>query len=165
VRRALVVLLAGLVACGGSGSGEGRDAVTTTTSSTAPLHAAEDLDDGTHFGFVTALDPGHFRLVFDEAELLSGEEAQRAASEDGTVVTSGGSYVRNRDDRMNNVTIAKDIQVRLLRPCCELHRVAFEDWLASFEPDDRTFYGTSKSYYELTIVDGKVEKVDEVLVR
>lgn len=137
---------------------------TTTTSTTAPLHATKDLTDGTHFGFVTALDPGHFRLVFDEAELLDGDAAQAAATKDGTVVTSGGHYVRNPDDRMNRVTIASDIDVRLLTPCCELHHVSFKEWLNGFEPDDRTYYGTSKSHYELTIRDKKVVAVDEVLV-
>jgi hypothetical protein len=161
--RAAAVVLVTLVACGGGSHDASR--TSTSTSSTTPLHAAKDLGDGRHFGFVTALDPAHFRLAFDEAELLTGDAAARAAEADGTVVTSSGSYVRNPDDRMNNVTIAADIEVRLLTPCCELHRVRFETWLAGFEPDDRTFYGTSKSYYELTIVDGKVERIDEVLVK
>ena len=158
VRRAVLVL-ALLVGCSGGG---GDDEAATTTSATAPLHAEGDLADGKHFGFVTALDPTQRRLVFDEAELLEGDEAADAADEDGGAVTEQGGYVRNPDDRMNRVTLDDDVAVRLLTPCCELHDVPFEDWLAGFLPDDRTFYGTASSHYEITIADGTVTAVDEV---
>lgn len=167
MRRALsVILLLGLLGCSG---GDDDDTQPTTdpgeTTTTAPLHAEEDLADGTHFGFVTTLDPAQFRLVFDEAELLEGEEAIEAAEEDGGVVTEGGHYVRNPEDRMNRVTLDEDIVVRLVaEECCALEEVPFEDWLAGFDPTDRTFFGTASSHYELTIEDGRVVAVDEVVV-
>ena len=160
-RTLLVILAVVLAAC--SGGGTSHDTAKTTT--TPPLHAEKDLDDGTHFGFVTALDPGHFRLVFDKAELLTGAEAQTAAKEDGGVVTEGGSYVRNPDDRMNRVTLDEKVKIRLLKPCCDLHDASFESWLSDFDPlDDRTFYGTTKSHYEITLEGGKVVAVEEVQV-
>ena len=42
--------------------------------------------------------------------------------------------------------------------------MSFEEWHAGFEPDDRTFYGTARSYYELTVEDGRAVAVDEVHV-
>lgn len=157
-RALLVAVLVLAAACGGGDGGDGAGRTTTTP----PLHAEGDLADGTYFGFVTALDPAQLRLVFDVAELLEGEEARRAAEADGGVVAEGGSYVRNPDDRMNRVTLGDDLVVRLLKPCCELREVDFEDWLAGFGPDDRTFYGTSASRYRITIEGGKVTAVDEV---
>ncbi|MEA3019782.1 MAG: hypothetical protein QOI47_1306, partial [Actinomycetota bacterium] len=123
-----------------------------------------NLGDGKHFGFVTALDPSNVRIVFDPAELLAGAAAQRAAEAAGTVVSQGGSYVRNTDHGTRRVAVDAGIVVRLLKPCCELHRVAFQDWVSGFQPDARSFYGTSKSYYEITIAHGRVVAVDEVLV-
>lgn len=162
-RSAALVLLALIAACS-DGKIADDDAEQTTTSATAPLHAEADLPDGTHFGFVTALDPTQFRLVFDKAELLEGQEAIDAAEEQGGTVTEGGLYVLNPDDRMNRVTLSEDIAVRLLKPCCALSDATFESWLADFAPDDRTFYGTANSHYEITIDDGKVIAVDEVQV-
>jgi len=54
--------------------------------------------------------------------------------------------------------------VRLLTPCCDLHVVPFAQWRAGFEPDDRTFYGTSSSHYRLTVEQGRVVAVDEVYI-
>jgi hypothetical protein len=156
----LLVLVA---ACSG-GDDKGDDASKKTTT-TPPLHAEQDLADGTHFGFVTALDPSQNRMVFDKAELLTGDEAKAAADDAGDVVTEGGSYVLNPDDRMNRITIDDGITIRILVPCCDLHEVSFEKWLSSFDPsDDRTFYGTTKSHYEITVKDGKVTAVDEIRV-
>src|SRR5256885_16372782 len=87
VKRALAVVVAAvaLAACS-SGGGSGTSHPTTTpqrTSSTPPLHALKDLEDGKHLGFVTALDPGHKRLVFDVGELFSGDAATEAAHDGG----------------------------------------------------------------------------------
>jgi hypothetical protein len=162
-RVAAVVLVLVLAACSGGGDDTGADdASPEKTTTTPPLHATEDLADGEHFGFVTALDPTRFRLVFDEAELLTGDEAAAAAAADGKGVNEDGSYVRNPDDRMNRVTLSEDLVVRLLKPCCDLHEVSFQSWLDGFEPDDRTFFGTADSHYRITIEDQTVVEVDEV---
>ena len=154
LRRALLLTLL-LVACSGEVADDSlREAAPTL----------EPLPDGTHIGFVVALDPTRFSLTFDEVELLRGDEARAAAEADGAVVTAEGSYVRNVEVLPRAVTLDEDLVVRLLRPCCELHHVRFEDWLAGFEPDDRAFYGTTRSYYEVTVEDGRAVAVDEVYV-
>ena len=135
-------LLALLVACGGDGD--------------------DTLADGQHFGFVTEVDLESLRIEFDPAQLLGGDEAVEAAEEDGAVVTERGSYVRNPSTRSVPVTLAEAVRLRLLRPCCARTEVPFDEWVEGFEPDGRTFYGTSASHYELTIEDGTVVAVDEV---
>lgn len=154
IRAAALVLL--LVGCSGGIADESMRTATTTVDAT--------LEDGTYFGFVVALDPAEFHLTFDAAELLEGEDAAAAAEEDGGVVTAQGRYVRNAEVESSRVTLDEDIAVRLLVPCCELQPVAFQDWLAGFEPDDRTFYGTAASHYELTVTDGRATAVDEVYI-
>ena len=122
------------------------------------------LTDGDHFGFVTDLDLEHLQLGFDEAKLLGGVDAERAAKADGNVVTRGGHYVDEAGGRSHRVRVSRDVEVRLLTPCCELHRVSADDWTTLFPGDTRTFFGTSKSHYRLTVVDGDVVKIDEVQV-
>jgi len=179
VRRlaGIVLALTLAAACSGGGddddggSASGSTAASLSTTSTEPLLAEDELEDGRHFGFVTALDPGRLRLVFDRAELLRDGEAAEAAEEDGGVLTEGGSYVRNPEGSMNALRISEDIEVRLLKPlappdgaeaCCELTEVDFEEWLAGFDTgDERAFFGTSKSHYWLTVEDGVVVAVDE----
>jgi hypothetical protein len=165
VRRALAALaLAVLVGSGCSGDDLAPDELTEPTATTEALLAGEPLEDGTHFGLVVALDRGAFRLVFDPAELLEGDEALAAAEADGTVVTQGGHYVRNPDEQLHPLTLSPDVVVRLLVPCCDLHDVPFAQWYDGFEADARSFYGTRSSRYEVTLDHGKVVKVDEVLV-
>ena len=60
-----------------------------------------------------------------------------------------------------SASIADDVEIRLLDPCCELTPASFEDWLEGFPPDERTFYTTSLSHYWVTLEDGEVVAVDE----
>lgn len=123
------------------------------------------LTDGVHVGYVTAIDPTERVLTFDEAPLLGGAAAIAAARRDGTVVTERGRYIDDAVVDPRKLELGDAITVRLLRPCCALHRVAFADWLGGFEPDARSFYGTSRSIYGIRVSGGRVVAVDEVLVR
>lgn len=92
------------------------------------------LADGTHVGSVVELDPTEFALTFD---------------------------ARDEEDEAVRVVLDEDLRVRLLRSGVP-RAVPFEVWRAGFEPDDRTFFGTSRSTYELTVEDGRVVAIDEV---
>ena len=155
---AAVVLVVVLASCGGDGPSE-------PSPLAPPRPPAVVLAEGKHFGFVTAIDLANTQLMFDDADLLGGLDARRAAERGDGVVTRGGSYVDNRDRRAVRVNVSKDLEVRLLTPCCELHQVSIDQWVDGFDGDERTFYGTSKSHYELTVVDREVVTVDEVVVR
>jgi hypothetical protein len=141
MRRALLLAALALAACG---DGDLDDRVAAV-----PDGAGVALADGTHFGFVTALDPVARELELDPAELRAGE-------------TEDDIEIRNPDDTTHRLPISHSVVIRLLQPCCELTEHAFTDWLAGFEPDERTFYGTSASRYEVTVEDGTVVAVDEV---
>jgi len=138
-RTATAIALAMLlVACGG----DGDDAAGPPSSATAALESDDPLADGRHFGQVVALDPGQLRLVFDVAEL-------------------DGEAVEDPDEVLVRLTLDPDVQVRLLDPCCELSAATFDEWLDGFDPDERTFYTTSLSYYWVTVEDERVVAVDE----
>lgn len=127
--RFAALTLAALAACGGDG---GTDAIA----------------DGTHFGFVRALDPAARELVFDPAELVEG-------------ATEEELEVRDPDDDTVRLAIDAELEVLLLKPCCEPSPHSFDEWLAGFEPGERSFYGTSASRYELTVTEGAVIRVEE----
>lgn len=145
VRRRAVALVAVLTlgaACGDDGGGDDAVDGGASGSTAATAEADDPLADGRHFGQVAALDPGQLRLVFDAAEL-------------------DGDVVEDTDDTMVRLTLDPDVQVRLLDPCCELSDASFDEWLDGFNPDERSFYTTSLSYYWLTVEDERVVAVDE----
>lgn len=134
-RLAALIVGALLLACGCSD--DDRD-----EQSTGDTTGAGELADGRHFGRVTALEPAKRRLAFDLADL----DGDRVDDAEAVVV---------------RLPIADDVEVRLLDPCCELSDASFETWLDGFEPDERSFYTTSRSYYWVTLADGQVTAVEE----
>src|SRR5687767_9398228 len=85
-----LLLVAG---CGGEDSGSPDTGTTTTTKPAA----------GERFGYIRSVSMAGpaATLAFDEAEWLTGEEAQRAAEEDGAIAPGeplpNDYYVRNPD--------------------------------------------------------------------
>jgi hypothetical protein len=125
------------------------------------------------FGFIRDVDTraNPPTLVFDEAEWLTGEAAQKAAQADGAV-TDGEKvpndyYMRNtiRDERV--LKIAPDAQITAIRcPVCRDGQPGkLQDFLDSFRGrGGRTYsepYRGSASQYWLTIQDGRVIGIDE----
>jgi hypothetical protein len=102
-----------LASCGGA------DPTTTTSGSTTTVtepSAPAPLGDGEHFGFIRDVGPGV--LVFDPAELLTGEAAVEAAREDG-VVGEGEDlpndfYIDDPESETVDLPIAGDVVVSLL---------------------------------------------------
>jgi hypothetical protein len=165
-RFALLACVLLIVAgCGGYGD-DSSDASATPT--TKPV-AAE------RFGYIRSVSTAGptATLAFDEAEFLTGEEAQRAAEEDGKV--SAGDpvpndyYVRNPDKSTETLRVAADAEITARR--CSLCRKGqpgnVEDFLASFMKTGQTYadpYRGAKSQYWLTIEDGTVVAIDEQYV-
>ncbi len=159
-----VLLVAG---CGGDGGGSPEASDSTTTS---PATTAE------RFGYirsVSMMGPAA-TLAFDEAEWLTGEEAQRAAEEDGAIAPGeplpNDYYVRNPDKSTETLRIATDAEITAKR--CRLCRDGqpgdLDDFLAAFmEPGPKTYadpYRGAESQYWLTIEDGAVVAIDEQYV-
>jgi hypothetical protein len=165
-----VVLLSGvLLVVGGCGgySDDSSDASGTTTTKPA---ASE------RFGYIRSVSTAGptATLAFDEAEFLTGEEAQRAAEEDGKVPAGepvpNDYYIRNPDKSTETLRIAADAEITARR--CHLCRDGqpgnLEDFLAAFmDPSPKTYadpYRGAKSQYWLTIEDGAVVAIDEQYV-
>jgi hypothetical protein len=153
-----VLVLAG---CGGKGGGSPEASGTSTQPP-----AAE------HFGYIRSVSTAGptATLAFDEAEWLTGEEAQRAAEEDGAVPPGepvpNDYYVRNPDKATETLPVAADADITARR--CELCRKGkpgnVADFLAAFMKTGQTYadpYRGADSQYWLTIEDGTVVAIDE----
>ena len=165
-----VLLLAG---CGSdSGDSTPEASGTTTQSSTTTQKQAA----GEQFGYIRSVSTAGpaATLAFDEAELLTGDQAQRAAVEDGALPpgepVSNDYYIRNPDKSTETLRIASDAKITARR--CHLCRAGqdgnLEDFLAAFmEPGEMTYaqpYRGADSQYWLTIEDGTVVAIDEQYV-
>ena len=156
-------------ACGGKGAGESNtlDRTQSTTTTAAPA--------GERFGYirsVSAAGPAT-TLAFDEAEFLIGNEAQKAAEEDGVIPPGepvpNDYYIRNPDKATKTYPIANDAQITAKR--CSLCRKGqsgeLGPFLASFMQGRQTYaqpYRGKYALYWLTIEDGRVVAIDEQYV-
>ena len=112
-------------------------------------------------------------LAFDEAQFLTGDEAQRAAVEDGALPPGepvpNDYYIRNPDKSTRTLPIATDAEITARRcPLCRNGRPGeVDDFLGSFMKKGQTYadpYRGAKSLYWLTIEDGTVVAIDEQYV-
>jgi hypothetical protein len=155
--------------CGGDGDDSSDPSGAPTTTSTTQA-AAE------RFGYIRSVSTAGpaATLTFDEAEFLTGEEAQRAAEEDGQVPAGdpvpNDYYVRNPDKSTVTLRVANDAEITARR--CQLCRDGqpgdVEDFLGAFmDPSPKTYadpYRGAKSQYWLRIEDGVVVAIDEQYV-
>ena len=164
-----VLVLAG---CGSDGDDGTTEASSTTTQSgtTTQKQAA-----GEQFGYIRSVSTAGpaATLAFDEAEFLTGGEAQHAAVEDGALPpgepVSNDYYIRNPDKSTRTLPIATDAEITARRcPLCRNGQPGnVDDFLGSFLMKGQTYadpYRGAKSLYWLTIEDGTVVAIDEQYV-
>jgi hypothetical protein len=169
--RALLLSLV-LVAAGCGGGDDENAAPATTQASTSTQQAPPAPSSAEHFGYIRSVSTAGpaATLAFDEAELLTGKAAQKAAEEDGVVEPGdpvpNDYYVRNPDKSMQTLRIASDAQITAKR--CDLCRHGrpgeLGPFLASFMQGRQTFadpYRGKYSQYWLMIENGEVVAIDE----
>jgi hypothetical protein len=170
--QALLLSLA-LVAAGCGGGGDENAApqprqTQTSTQSAPPPPAPSQAE---HFGYIRSVSTAGpaATLTFDEAQLLTGREAQKAAEEDGAVepgeAIPNDYYIRNPDKTTRTLRIANDAKITAERcPLCRKGRPGeLEPFLASFMHGRQTYADPCGKYsqYWLTIVDEQVVTIDE----
>lgn len=96
-------------------SGAGSDGGTTTT-----VTQVQPIADGTWFAFVTVGEDetGEMTLGIDLAEMLSGEEAKKAAVEDGEIAEGedlpNDFYIDNDEQTLELLHVSEDAQFALI---------------------------------------------------
>jgi hypothetical protein len=164
---ALVLVSASCGGGAGAGTSNTPDPTLSATTTAAPA--------GEHFGYirsVSAAGPAT-TLAFDEAEFLTGKEAQQAAEKDGAVepgeAVPNDYYIRNPDKATKTYPIANDARITAKR--CSLCRKGqpgeLGPFLASFMKGRQTYaqpYRGKYALYWLTIEDRRVVAIDEQYV-
>ena len=131
-----------------------RDGTSQASSSPAP-----ELQDGRQFGLIKSVDetsPGS--IVFDPADQLTGEEADRAAAAHGDEVpVANDSYKVNDDPTVHTLALSPDVEIRLINwdQCCDTVTADPEGFKASFRGSDN-YWG-----FWVTLEDGVVVKIEE----
>lgn len=94
-----------------------RDVPPETTTTTTP----SELEDGRHFGYLVGAEQaaaGRTVLLFDLAQWFEGDEADRAAQEDGAVgpgeEIENDVYIRNDNDRIRRVAVDPRVAVTVV---------------------------------------------------
>jgi hypothetical protein len=144
----------------------------TTTTTAAPDGDAPALDDGRHFGFISAVDLDARTVTFDLAQWLSGEEANAAAEADGAIEPGEGVpndyYIVNDNPRLRVVPLSFDVGVLLVDwpNCCESVGATLDDVVAAIDADGEITaagfrYYPGETGYWLTIDGGEIVSIEE----
>jgi hypothetical protein len=138
------------------------------TSQASPSPAPE-LQDGRQFGLIKSVElqtsPG--TIVFDPADLLTGEEANRAAEAHGDEVpVANDSYKVNDDPTVHTLALSPDVEIRLINWDDRCDTVpdpdGFEYCTADPESFKTSFRGSDNYWgFWVTLEDGIVVKIEE----
>lgn len=172
LRGSLIALLLVLGACSSvERSSSGADATPAPAArpvTASPEQAQATLDDGRHFGYIKAVDPSSDSLVFDLAEFLTDDDADRAAAEDGVIQpgehVDNDYYIRNKNTKLRTISYGAEVGVRVVNwpDCCESIDGDIEAFAAAFRPGGETdlYHGPSSQYW-LTVSDGRILEIEE----
>ena len=135
------------------------------------------LADGRYFGYIRALeaDADRAKISLDVAAWLTGEQAEKAAREDGAIApgepVSNDYYVRNAQRDVAVLEVADRVRVTAVRcpdSCRDGVRGDFAGLARSFDdPGPKTLaddYRGPQSQYWVTVQDGVVTAIDEQYV-
>lgn len=179
-RRILLAAVAATAiaaACGGGDTPPAADTSPATTATSLPTPTATDvspspttptppaeLEDGRHFGYIEAIDPTVRTIVFDLAYLLTGDEANQAASEHGDEVpVPNDYYIVNDNDRRRTLTLAPHVRILVLeRFGPDLVRGEFNGFVEGFDANDfeGQYHGSAGSYW-VVVRGGLVVRIQE----
>ena len=152
---------------GGSSQQRGSDSRQTSGSdqeqssnASGRLHreGVVTLADGSYDGYVRKVDPDRDLIVVDLVQVFKGDDAVRAAIEDGIdrqAAEVRDTYVRNQNDRLRTLEMASGVRLHLLGSCDSTGR---EELFSKLIKD--AGYG-DLFYYTLRVQGGMVQRIDE----
>jgi hypothetical protein len=167
-----MLLLPFVLIAAGCGGGGDENAASQRSQTQTPSRSAPPPTPAERFGYIRSVSTAGpvATLAFDEAQFLTGTEAQKAAEQDGVVdpgeAVPNDYYIRNPDKTTETLRIASDAKITARR--CELCRHGepgeLEPFLASFMKPRQTYadpYRGKYALYWLTIRNSAVVAIDE----
>jgi hypothetical protein len=135
-------------------------AVTHPVPVVTPQEPAPDpnaLADGVYPTYVRAVDVDGATITVDVLQTFFGEDAHRAAIEDGVSwkdVQYNPVYIRNENPLLRTLPVARDVHIKLIGMCMAPSR-----WIGLTQLEKEITPFTELFYYEVTMVDGSVTGV------
>ncbi len=124
--------------------------------------AAQVLPDGRTPAYITGVDAGNDRIVVDVVQVFHDDEAVKAAIADGKPASQAKYYtgwIRNENSRLRTLPLAGNLDVRLMGSCeGSDDRATVLARLADHAKRKGGYY------FDLTVADGKVTKIQERMV-
>ena len=141
----------------GSGSGQEQS---SNPSGSPKREGVTTLADGRYDGYVRKVDPDRDLIVVDLVQVFTGDDAVRAALEDGmdrSAAEVRDTYVRNQNDRLRTLEMAGGVRLNLIGSCESTGQEALFTKLIK----DATSGQGHLFYYTLHVQGGMVQRIDE----
>jgi hypothetical protein len=134
----------------------GRPSPTSTTTQDPTA-----LADGIYPTYVRAVDVRGATVTVDVLQTFFGDAAHRAAIQDGVPwsdVQFEPVYIRNDNPLLRTLPVARDVRIKLIGVCMDPgRRIALTELRTATTPFTDTFY------YEVTVVGGDVERIQQLI--
>ena len=129
-----------------------------TPSASSPY----DLADGMYPAFIRRVDVDGAAVTVDLIQIFKHDAARRAAIQDGVDRSDARYlpiYVRNENERLRTLPVAKEVRIRFMGVCLEApnRHAALTELREATTPYDETFY------YAVRLEDGAVASLDQHL--
>jgi hypothetical protein len=129
--------------------------------------APDPLPDGRHFGYITAIEG--IAIDFDEAEFLTGEEANARAREDGAIgpdeTVPNDYYIDDNNASVRGMSISRTVEVLLETVHRDgmpgLARWEYPELVCMFESDVIWDRANVESPFWITVQEGLVTKIEQ----
>jgi hypothetical protein len=126
----------------------------------------DPLPDGRHFGYITAIDG--IAIDFDEAELLTGEEANVRAREDGAIgpdeAVPNDYYIDDNNASVRGISVSRTVEVLLETVHRDgepgLARWEYPELVCMFESNVIEDRANVESPFWITVREGLVTKIE-----
>jgi hypothetical protein len=119
------------------------------------------LADGIYPTYVRAVDVRGATVTVDVLQTFFGDAAHRAAIQDGVPwsdVQFEPVYIRNDNPLLRTLPVARDVRIKLIGVCMDPgRRIALRELRKATTPFTGTFY------YEVTVVGGSVERIQQLI--
>ena len=117
------------------------------------------LNDGVYPTYIRGVDVDGATITIDIIQTFAGEAAHQAAIQDGARwedIMYAPVYIRNENPALLTLPVARDVRIKLIHVCMAPNRR-----IGLMELRDATRPFTKVFYYEVLVVEGKVELVQQ----
>jgi hypothetical protein len=136
-------------------------AAPSESPSAQPTLDPNRLADGVYPTYVRAVDVQGATITVDVLQTFFGADAHQAAVEDGVPwrdVRYAPVYIRNENPLLRNLPVGSDVKIKLIGVCTAPNRlVGLTQLSKATTPFTDTFY------YDVTVIGGTVERVDQLI--